>query len=74
MCLVFLVYAFAGLSPSNTDGSVVGSDVEFLSGNTLLLTLIITFFLASKRNPKLFREVFFFDWFLNFIYITKFFE
>ena len=36
-----------------------GSDVEFLSGNTLLSTLIITFSLASKRNLKFFRKVFF---------------
>ena len=58
MCLDFLVCAFVGLASLNTVASDAGSDFDssvkilsgFFIGNILLLKLLRTFCLASKRN------------------------
>ena len=56
--LDFLVGAFVGLAPLNTAASDAGSDFDlsvkilsgFFIGNILLLKLLRTFCLASKKN------------------------
>ena len=58
----FFSFVFVGLGVSITvESGIIGSGVGRFSGNILLLKLLRTFSLASKRNPTFFEKTFL-DW------------